>query len=604
MHTVEPKVYLIGKSEFSNEGIYEWLHSLGATDFTPKREFGPGAGLIEMAGRTCYLSFQPFMNKNVKKIREDLEKYLDNILSSGHGCYDSETEVLTYEGWKKWPDVTMEDRFCTMNHDRKIVYLKPVRLVQYPYKGKMYRVEGQGVDLLVTPNHNMYVSSINDRQFYQLVKAEDLGDKSHAYMKDGVWDINDSPISQDWLSLLGFAIGDGHLSSKGTGNYLDFKLKSQEKKEWLRHILAILDWRYTEKDEGREGIRRFYVYIPDEYRSFFSHMYSSSREKQIPQPLLTSRSRSSLSKLFEGLMMSDGYISKDKGSYYKTTSKTLADQMQILALHIGSGSNISIDPPRLTGFYSDKPVYRVGIIQERLRPAVNKVKDDLTRGRSSWVENWEGEVFCVEMPDELSNHTLFVRRNGKSVWSSNSVLEHVTYNFALENVSRVFSAEMNRHRAGVSISERSLRYVRFNDIAYWIPESIKDQEEDVVDTINKKTMTRSIFNQVFRFVEQKYKQLEEIWDIDNLPDFHSKKQLTSMFRRIIPMGVATGGVWSGNIRALRHIFEMRCSPAAEEEIAIVCAKMLQIMIKEEPLLFKDFYFDEEEKHWKCKYSKV
>ena len=65
-----------------------------------------------------------------------------------------------------------------------------------------------------------------------------------------------------------------------------------------------------------------------------------------------------------------------------------------------------------------------------------------------------------------------------------------------------------------------------------------------------------------------------------------------MLRRIVPMGVATGGVWSFNLRALRHVFTMRCSPAAEEEILLVASMMFDKMVETEPLFFKDFYKEE------------
>ena len=61
-----------------------------------------------------------------------------------------------------------------------------------------------------------------------------------------------------------------------------------------------------------------------------------------------------------------------------------------------------------------------------------------------------------------------------------------------------------------------------------------------------------------------------------------------MMRRIVPMGVATGGVWTLNLRALRHVFDMRCSEAAEEEILLVATKMLNLMRHAEPSLFGDF----------------
>lgn len=185
-----------------------------------------------------------------------------------------------------------------------------------------------------------------------------------------------------------------------------------------------------------------------------------------------------------------------------------------------------------------------------------------------------------------------------------SVLEHASFTFALENVSRVFTAEMNRHRAGCAISEGSMRYIRFDDIPYWVPTSIRDADGDSKELQLKKTKTRIIMADVFDYVEDMYEMLQEIWADELAPEskFASKKQITSMMRRIIPIGVATGGVWTLNLRALRHVFTMRCSPAAEEEILLVASMMLECMIESQPEFFKDFH--KENGYWKPKYNKV
>ena len=185
-----------------------------------------------------------------------------------------------------------------------------------------------------------------------------------------------------------------------------------------------------------------------------------------------------------------------------------------------------------------------------------------------------------------------------------SVLEHANFTFAIENVSRVFTGEMNRHRAGMAISEGSMRYIRFTDIPYWIPFSIQDDEDDSPDVRSQKELTRAAFERVFAKVEEEYTVLvEDVWDMDNLPDFKSKKQLTSALRRIIPMGVSTGGVWTGNVRALRHVFTMRCDEPAEEEIQFVATAMLREMMTACPYLFGDFYVNDKG-FWGPKFKKV
>lgn len=185
-----------------------------------------------------------------------------------------------------------------------------------------------------------------------------------------------------------------------------------------------------------------------------------------------------------------------------------------------------------------------------------------------------------------------------------SVIEHASYSFAIENVSRVFTGEMNRHRAGMAISEGSMRYIRFDDIPYWIPTSIQENPDDDLDVGIKKSQTRIVFEAAFRDMETHYKRLMEIWADELAPGskFKQKKQITSMMRRIIGMGVASGGVWTGNLRALRHIFTMRCAPSAEEEILLVACLMLERMIEAEPNFFSDF--EKVKGYWKPKYNKV
>ncbi len=215
-----------------------------------------------------------------------------------------------------------------------------------------------------------------------------------------------------------------------------------------------------------------------------------------------------------------------------------------------------------------------------------------------------------------------------------SVLEHSVYTFAFENVSRVFTGEMNRHRAGWAISEGSMRFIRFSeDVPYWEPDCIKGPDvlqphlieflqdgdydkvlKDLQDrqllevcfgSVDAKTQaTRVLFGRHFDNMRDWYKVLEELWKDELAPGsrFAKKKMLTSMFRRGIGMGCATGGKWTGNIRAIRHVITMRAAPEAEEEILHVFSRVAKMMVESEPMLFGDFV--EEDGFWKPKYRKV
>ena len=191
-----------------------------------------------------------------------------------------------------------------------------------------------------------------------------------------------------------------------------------------------------------------------------------------------------------------------------------------------------------------------------------------------------------------------------------SVLEHATWTFAIENVSRVFTGEMNRHRAGVAVSEGSMRYIRFDDIGFTMPSSlIPDMGgpygdiDDEIQYAKDQNATQGILKQAFEGAQKHYIDLCNLWKIEEMKDFTQKKKLTSMFRRIIGMGVSTGGVWTINARAMRHILAMRGSVHAEEEIYDVFHRIAEIMIADEPLLFGDFTKDVCGS-WVPKYPKV
>jgi len=157
-----------------------------------------------------------------------------------------------------------------------------------------------------------------------------------------------------------------------------------------------------------------------------------------------------------------------------------------------------------------------------------------------------------------------------------SILEHVSASFILKDVSRVLTHEITRHRAGTAFSQESLRYVRLNDLSFWIPTLIKENDAAI-----------ELFLGAITQMEQWQTQLAEIYDIDNMKDFHTKKLLTSAFRRIAPIGLSTCILVTGNLRSWRHIVEMRTSEGAEEEIRISCDQIAEALSVEFPNVFQD-----------------
>jgi thymidylate synthase (FAD) len=156
-----------------------------------------------------------------------------------------------------------------------------------------------------------------------------------------------------------------------------------------------------------------------------------------------------------------------------------------------------------------------------------------------------------------------------------SVLEHASYSFMFRNVSRVYTHELIRHRAGSAFSQESLRYVRLTDIGFRVPPALEPVREQVL----------AIVEQLEEFQVSAARELGI--DGDGVP-FHVKKEVTSALRRLAPIGLSTDIMWTANARTLRHVIEMRTAEGAEEELRLVFDRVAEIMLKEAPGLFQDF----------------
>jgi thymidylate synthase (FAD) len=171
-----------------------------------------------------------------------------------------------------------------------------------------------------------------------------------------------------------------------------------------------------------------------------------------------------------------------------------------------------------------------------------------------------------------------------------SVLEHSSITFAFCDVSRVFTHELVRHRAGVAISQESLRYVRLTELKAYKP-----------DVFNELDCDRMKY--IFEQLEREQQKLAEVHDLNDEKSFATKKKLTSAMRRLAPLGLATNIIWTANMRVLRHVIPLRTHESAEEEIRKVFKVVGQICKDMFPNIFFDMELNEKDE-WTVKYEKV
>ena len=94
MKPVRAEVFLVARPDIDYDGVAaylrqvggeRWLERLDRDQIEGDQDRHDAENLVEFAGKMCYRSWEPGLNPNVRRVRDDHAKYLENILRSGHG---------------------------------------------------------------------------------------------------------------------------------------------------------------------------------------------------------------------------------------------------------------------------------------------------------------------------------------------------------------------------------------------------------------------------------------------------------------------------------------------------------------------------------------
>lgn len=144
-----------------------------------------------------------------------------------------------------------------------------------------------------------------------------------------------------------------------------------------------------------------------------------------------------------------------------------------------------------------------------------------------------------------------------------STLEHVTFTFAIEGVSRVLTHQLVRHRIA-SYSQQSQRYVKEHDFETIVPASIASKPE-----------AKAKFDKLMTEIQAMY---DEFIALD-IPAEDA--------RYILPNATETKIVCTFNARSLLNFFSLRCCTRAQWEIRALANEMLRQCQAVAPVIFEN-----------------
>ena len=343
-------------------------------------------------------------------------------------CYDDQTEVLTDNGWIFFKDLTKEHKVATLVENDTLVYQHPTELMEYDFDGEMYHIKSTQINLMVTPNHRMYIKS-RDKNDFEIKEAKDIFGKTVQYKKNAekydrykistsenieeyedenddkfiIPSINekteDIRVNLDaFIEFFGIWIAEG---STTVNNLIVFSDKPHVQKR-CSELCTIMGL-----DLDKNNDNTSFQLCNQQIYEYFNQFNVGTVNKFLPDWTWQLNQRRCRILIY-GMLLENCHQMKN------TTSKQLANDFQRLCLHAGYSCNIDLTN-----------VYRMTVITVDTEPTVNEyVKQDK-------METYKGKVYCCSVPSihpkknkdnqDTQGGVIYVRRQNYVVWSGNSV---------------------------------------------------------------------------------------------------------------------------------------------------------------------------------------
>ena len=397
-----------------------------------------------------------FTNHLLKCTNSEPKDWKDKIaFEGGAGCLDIKTEILTNKGWKNHETISYNDRVLSLDLNTNVAnYYDIKNIFKYNYKGTMKLYEGKIVNFCLTPNHNFLHLPIGHDK-YLLEPIENIDYLQTKVKKNFLWrgeekkyiTIEKDPNGKHkkhrrdvkypivpFLKLLGWYLSEGCIQYKEkTGHYKI--MISQSKKKYLKDIENILtelnlNWS-KDKDSYVFTDKNLFKYLK---KNCYNIKEDSLKRKKSKYCCYNKEAPSFVATLSPRLIdiflnsfcKGDGSFRKTGRRFY-TTSLCLVDNIQELILKTGNYCTYS--KKNVIGQWH---MLRGGVVINRVNSYVigesttNKNYGNISFHKKKFRNmndtlikdiNYHNIVWCVET---LPYHNIYIRRNGKSMWTGNS----------------------------------------------------------------------------------------------------------------------------------------------------------------------------------------
>lgn len=338
--------------------------------------------------------------------------------TANRACYSEDTETLTDSGFKFYWEVTSRDKIATFNPQTdEVEFHYPTQgLYVYDYAGPMFHFKNRDIDVMVTPDHDMWaqcatpggsiwkkVHADQITQQYVKFRTSNLGwngKTAKDFCLPGVISSyttsnKSSGITiEDWLEFLGYYVFNGSLTHANNMWAVTLTLNSQMATRAF-DCLQRLPFKFDQYFNSKNDTTLFVIDCKDLYAYLSANCGVSTCSKHFPGDVL-SLSPHLLQIILDAVLKSNGYsgrmsIGGSKLYVCHVANSVLLDQLQEIALKLGYYSRVTNNEPR-------------NILHICSQDASSYISQD-----SISVQDYSGKVYCFNVP----NHLFITRRNGR-----------------------------------------------------------------------------------------------------------------------------------------------------------------------------------------------
>lgn len=373
-------------------------------------------------------------------------------------CYDEETQTLTDEGWKYYYEVTEGNLIATYNPDTcNVEFHKPSDGHSshiFQHKGDMYHFTGKHVDIMVSPEHDMWIMTNREKPNWHKVQAKDLynnGPDEFCILEGSLGqqvcnsvDIIQIPDVQykynidypnkgitsfpaeDFASFIGYFISEGYLKNSGRQYCISIAQKGEESYQRILTTIEALKLHYNTRIQ-LDGTYEITIFSKALWTYLSQEVGHSCYDKRIPREFM-SYQPSVMQSLLDALIDGDGSTDKRQGrtsSTYYTVCDQLADDVQELAVLLGLKAK-HVKTKQGDYAYSSGFINRVHISKS---PTTHRY---VKRCNIEKVD-YDGTMYCYNVP----NHLFITRRNGKVAIQGNTANRGTADNMTADMHDRI-----------------------------------------------------------------------------------------------------------------------------------------------------------------------